>query len=154
MRQTHGPHGRQVSYLPITEPRPSKAERNRRQRRLGRDYEKVKTRLAEVGFICEGSLAELYTSCGNPNCRCANPDQRHGPYWQLTWKEYGKTVTRRLSAEDAALYREWIANRRQLEAVLEQMRDLSHQAGEYMLAAKGRAFHGPDRPRSRRPPAS
>jgi hypothetical protein len=134
----------------MTERRLSKAELKRRLQRLSRDYEKVKTRLAEVGFICEGSLAELYTSCGNPNCRCRNPDQRHGPYWQLTWKETGKTVTRRLSAEDAALYREWIANRRQLEAVLEQMRDLSRQAGEYILTTKERPFHGPQRPRRRR----
>jgi hypothetical protein len=134
----------------MTEPRLSKAELTRRLGRLSRDYEKVKTRLAEVGFICEGSLAELYTSCGNPNCRCANPDQRHGPYWQLTWKEAGKTVTRRLSADDAALYHEWIANRHQLEAVLEQMRDLSHQAGEQILASRDRPFHGPQRPRQRR----
>jgi hypothetical protein len=134
----------------MTEPRLSKAELKRRLQRLSRDYEKVKTRLADVGFICQGSLAELYTSCGNPNCRCRNPDQRHGPYSQLTWKQDGKTVTRRLSTEDAALYREWIANRHQLEAVLEQMRDLSRQAGEYILTAKGRPFHGPQRPRRRR----
>jgi hypothetical protein len=93
----------------MTEPSPSKAELKRRLQRVGRDYEAAKARLAEVGFTCEGSLAELYTSCGNPNCRCADPDQRHGPYWQLTWKEAGKTITRRLSADDAQLYRQWIA---------------------------------------------
>jgi Family of unknown function (DUF6788) len=138
----------------MTEPGLSKPELKRRLGRLSRDYEKVKTRLTEVGFTCEGSLTELYTSCGNPNCRCANPDQRHGPYCQLTWKEAGKTVTRRLSAEDAALYREWIANRRQLEAVLEQMRDLSRQATEQILASRGRPFHGPQRPRRGRRSAS
>lgn len=132
----------------MTEPDP--ANTARRLQRCRRDYEAIKARLTEVGFICEGSLAELYTSCGNPNCRCRDPDQRHGPYWQLTWKQAGKTITRRLSAQDAALYREWIANRRQLEAVLEQMRDLSREAGEYVLAAKGRPFHGPERPRPRR----
>ena len=134
----------------MTEPSPSKTQLNRRLQRVSRDYEQLKARLTEVGFICEGSLAELYTSCGNPNCRCADPDQRHGPYWQLTWKQAGKTITRRLSAEDAQLYRQWIANRRQLEAVLEQMRDLSRQAGEYMQAANGRPFHGPERPRRQR----
>jgi elongation factor G len=36
------------------------------------------------------------------------------------------------------------------EAVLEQMRDLSRQAGEYILTTKGRPFHGPQRPRRRR----
>jgi hypothetical protein len=130
----------------MTERRPSKAELARALERLRREYEAVKARVQEVGFICEGSLAELYTSCGNPNCRCQNPEGRHGPYWQLTWKAGGKTVTRRLSAEEAQLYRQWIENRRQLNAVIEEMQRLSRQAGEYTLAAIGRPFHGPDRP--------
>ena len=134
--------------------RPSKAQLERRLQRLRRDYEAVKARIAEIGFICEGSLQELYTSCGNPNCRCADPEHRHGPYWQLTWKEQGKTVTRRLSAEDAALYHEWIANRRQLDALLDHMRDLSRQAAEQILASRGRPFHGPQRPRPNRRSAS
>jgi hypothetical protein len=134
----------------MTKRRPSQAQLERRLERVRRDYQAANARLTEVGFICEGSLQELYTSCGNPNCRCRDPEHRHGPYWQLTWKEQGKTITRRLSAEDAALYREWIANRRQLEAVLEQMRDLSRQVGEQILASRGRPFHGPQRPRHRR----
>jgi len=138
----------------MTERRPSKAQLERRLERVRRDYQAVKARLSEVGFICEGSLAELYTSCGNPNCRCADPKHRHGPYWQLTWKEQGKTVTRRLSPEDAAIYQEWIANRRQLDALLEEMRDLSRQAGEQILASRGRPYHGPERPRPRRRSAS
>jgi hypothetical protein len=97
------------------------------------------------------SLVERYTTCNNPNCRCADPNQRHGPYWQLSWKQGGKTISKILSPEDAALYREWIENRRRLEATLEQMRDLSHQAGEQILANRERPFHGPERPRRRRP---
>ncbi|SRR6266540_3636875 len=138
----------------MTERRPSQAQLERRLERLRRDYQAIKARLSEVGFICEGSLAELYTSCGNPNCRCADPQQRHGPYWQLTWKEQGKTVTRRLPAEDAAIYQEWIDNRRQMEAALEEMRDLSRQAGEQILASRGRPYHGPERPRHQRRSAS
>ena len=130
----------------MTERGPSKAELDRRLQRLSRDYQQLKAQLAEVGFICEGSVSELYTSCGNPNCRCADPAQRHGPYWQLTWKHAGKTVTRRLSAEEAQLYRQWIANRRQLAAIIEQMQGLSRKAGEYMLAELGHPFHGPKRP--------
>lgn len=122
----------------------------RRLERLHADYEQAKARIAEIGFTCEGSLLERHTTCNNPNCRCANPDQRHGPYWQLSWKEGGKTVSKLLSPEDAAIYQEWINNRRRLEGALEQMRDLSRQAGEQILASKGRPFHGPKRPRTRR----
>jgi hypothetical protein len=138
----------------MTERRPSQAELKRRLERISADYEAAKDKLAEVGFTCEGSLIERYTTCNNPNCRCSDPDQRHGPYWQLSWKQAGKTVSKLLSPEDAALYQEWIANRRRLETALEEMRDLSRQAGEQILASKGRPFHGPERPRPRRRSAS
>ena len=108
----------------------------------------------EMTDACEGSLIERYTTCNNPNCRCRDPEQRHGPYWQLSWKEHGKTVSKLISAEDAALYQQWIANRRRLEAALQQMRDLSRQAGEQILASQGRPFHGPKRPQRRRRSAS
>ena len=133
----------------MTERGPSQAELKRRLERLSADYQAAKARLAAVGFTCEGSLVERYTTCNNPNCRCRAPEQRHGPYWQLSWKQGGKTVSKLLSAEDAALYQQWIENRRHLEAALDEMRDLSRQAGEQILASKGRPFHGPARPRRR-----
>jgi hypothetical protein len=76
----------------MTERRPSPKQTELRLERLRADYEQAKTRIAEVGFTCEGSLIERYTTCNNPNCRCADPNQRHGPYWQLSWKEGGVPV--------------------------------------------------------------
>jgi hypothetical protein len=90
-----------------------------------------------------------YRACGHPNCRCNDPEQRHGPYWQLSWKHAGTTVSRNLHPEDAALYEQWIANRRALEHLLNEMRDLSRQAAEQTLAGHGRALIGPERPRQR-----
>jgi len=110
-------------------------------------YAAAKSRLADVGFTCEGSLVERYTCCHNPNCRCADPARRHGPYFQLSWKEGGRTISRILSGEQAALYREWVDNRRALEAVLEEMRDLSREAAEHLAAEAGVGFVGPSRPR-------
>ena len=135
----------------MTRPRLSDLERERRLEACRADYEAVKARIAEVGFTCEGSLVERYTSCHNPNCRCADPARRHGPYWQLSWKQAGRTVSKMLSAEEAAVYAEWISNRRRLEALLEEMRDLSRRAGEDTLAQQGHALQGPARPRAQRP---
>jgi hypothetical protein len=115
--------------------------------RLNAAYRAAKARLTEIGFTCEGSLIERYTSCKNPNCRCADPEQRHGPYWQISWKQAGKTVSKILPADDAALYQEWIANRHALDAILDEMRDLSRQAAERILASRGRTLHAPQRPR-------
>jgi hypothetical protein len=128
----------------------SEAELARRLERCRVDYDAAKARLAEVGFICEGSLAEIYTCCRNPNCRCADPKRRHGPYWQLTWKEAGKTVSRRLSADEARLYQAWLDNRRQLDSVIAQMQAVSRRAGEYLLADMGRPLQGPTHPRQPR----
>jgi hypothetical protein len=134
----------------MPERRPSSTQLQRRLERLSADYEAAKAKITQVGFTCEGSLVERYTTCNNPNCRCRDPQQRHGPYWQLSWKQGGKTVSRLLPAEDAALYHEWIGNRRRIEAALRQMRDLSRRAGEQILASRGQPFHGPERPRPER----
>lgn len=114
------------------------------------DYEAAKARLRGIGFIAEGSLVERYMPCGKPNCRCVDPEWLHGPYYQLSWKQEGKTVSRRLSAEEADIYREWIDNRRTLESVVAEMREISRDASESLLAAAGYPFQGPDRPRRRR----
>src|SRR5437764_2864995 len=106
----------------MSERRLSNADLARALRKCQADYDAAKARLSEVGFICEGSLSRIYTCCRNPNCRCADPARRHGPYWQLTWKQAGKTVSRRLSAEEARLYAEWIDNRRTLESVIQEMK--------------------------------
>jgi len=134
----------------MTERGLSPKQLERRLERLRADYQAATAKIAEIGFTCEGSLVERYTTCNNPNCRCKDPQQRHGPYWQISWKEGGKTVSKLISAEDAALYQQWIDNRRRLETALDEMRDLSRQAGEQILASRGRPFHGPQRPRQRR----
>ncbi|MGH9116895.1 MAG: DUF6788 family protein [Acidimicrobiales bacterium] len=126
------------------------SEQERRLNALRADYEAVKARLADVGFTCEGSLVCRYTSCHNPRCRCADPVQRHGPYWQLSWKQDGRTVSRIISAEEAEHYREWIANRHGLEEILTEMQDISRKAAEQITADAGHPFHGPTRPRRRR----
>jgi hypothetical protein len=129
----------------MPERRLSREEPEGRLDALRADYEAAKARIGEVGFICEGSLVCRHTSCSNPNCRCADLSRRHGPYWQLSWKEGGRTISRLLSAEQAQLYREWVDNRRRLEGALEEMRDLSRQAGEYLAAEGGFPFVGPHR---------
>ncbi|HEY5852962.1 MAG TPA: DUF6788 family protein [Aldersonia sp.] len=44
----------------------------------------------------------------------------------------GKTLTRRLTAEQAHRYRDWIANRRTLDDLIDQMDQLSRQAAHLL----------------------
>ena len=72
--------------------------------------------------------------CASQNCRChADPPQPHGPYWQWTAKINGKTVTRRLTDPEAALYQEWINNDRRLRAILTQMRKIAAEATQLIM---------------------
>lgn len=99
-----------------------------------RRYRELAAQLASVGLIYSGSITRRYTRCGTPGCKChADPPQLHGPYYQWTAKENGKTVTRRLSPHEAELYKEWIDNDRQLRRILQQMRQVAVKAVELKL---------------------
>jgi len=101
---------------------------------LRRRHQALAARLGQVGFAVSGSLTRRYTACGKPGCRCqADPPQPHGPYYQLTRKIAGKTVTTRLTSDQAARYAEWIANQRELRRLIAQMEQISRQAAELIL---------------------
>jgi hypothetical protein len=99
-----------------------------------RRYRQIAEQIADIGFIASGSVTQRYTRCGTPTCAChADPPRRHGPYWQWTAKVDGKTVTRRLTPTEAALYKQWIANDRQLRQLTTQMRDIAAKATDLTL---------------------
>lgn len=97
--------------------------------RLQRSYRALLQQIQELGFIATGTVIERYTTCTAAGCRChADPPQKHGPYHQYTRKVAGKTLTVRLTPEQAERYREQIANRRHLDELIVAMEDLSAQA--------------------------
>ena len=100
-------------------------------------YAALARSLGQIGFIAQGSLSQRFTHCNKPGCRCGGvPPRLHGPYWQWTAKVAGRTVTRRLSDAEAARYREWIANDRELRRTVAQMREVAAEAREIILAAE------------------
>lgn len=80
-------------------------------RRLEARYQRLKEQLLDLGWIAQGSLMP-------------QPPRA----WRLTRKVRAKTISLALSPQQAALYKEAIANQRQLENILRQMRELSEQA--------------------------
>jgi hypothetical protein len=102
---------------------------------LRRRHQDLATQLGKAGFAMPGSISRRYTCCGKPGCRCqADPPQPHGPYYQLTRKVAGKTITTRLTAGQAARYAEWIANQRELRRMLGEMAEISRQAASLILS--------------------
>jgi predicted transcriptional regulator len=101
-----------------------------------KEYEQVRARLQEVGFIFKGSITLRRLSCGHPNCRCRDSKKRHGPYYQISWKQKAKTVSRFLPAHIVPLYREWIANAARLTLILRELQEISHKAADSIQAAE------------------
>ncbi len=64
---------------------------------LERRREELYRELSQVGDFRRGSLNEVRRKCGKPNCACAQPGHPgHGPQYNLTRSENGRTVARHL----------------------------------------------------------
>jgi hypothetical protein len=101
---------------------------------LSADYRQLQLTLSRIGYFRRGTLLKRFMPCGKPGCACqANPPRLHGPYYQWTRKVDGKTVTVRLSAEQAELLEGWIAAGRELDRTVAKMERLSLRATDRLL---------------------
>jgi hypothetical protein len=106
-----------------------------------RRHQQLSTLLASVGFIWTGTLQQRRLTCGKPQCAChRDPDARHGPYYYWTTKKAQKTVSRKLSEEEAQILKHWIHNRRTVEGILKRMNEVAQRALDLLL----RRTQGPD----------
>ncbi len=102
------------------------SRREQALRRCEQEYQALKTQIDGLGYILQGSLRERWMQCGKQACRCyTDPQARHGPYYQWSWAEQGKTKSVYLDADQAKQCREWIQNHRELERLLKLMRAVS-----------------------------
>jgi len=91
----------------------------------------LQAQIAEIGFILPGTINVAMNRCGKPRCAChQDPPRLHGPYITWTRKVSGKTVTRRLTPEQAERYRPWFESNRRLRALINELEALSLQAAE------------------------
>jgi len=105
---------------------------------LRRRYERLRRRLAKVGWVLHGTITARYDRRVGPG----RPPR--GPYFQWTFKRDGKTVTVNLSASQAKAYQKAIDEQRKLEKLLAEMRALSRQFLEATTqGVKRRKPHAP-----------
>ena len=58
--------------------------------------------ISRLGDMRSGSITRTGGRCGNPGCRCHQPyDPGHGPFYRLTRKVDGKSVTETFSTATA-----------------------------------------------------
>ncbi|HUY13419.1 MAG TPA: DUF6788 family protein [Terriglobia bacterium] len=88
------------------------------RRRLAR----LQRQLRELGPLHPGTISEQYNVCGQPGCRCKDPNnpQRHGPYYQLSFTWRGKGSTRFLRPEQVEPMRRKVANYKRLRDLMSE----------------------------------
>src|SRR6202140_624900 len=105
-------------------------------------FNQVRQELHQLDYFLKGTVLKRMMKCGKSNCAChRDPAQRHGPYFEWTYKAAGKTVNVKLSPQAAPLYQAATRQHRKLKAVLTRMERLSRtalaqlakQAREYRL---------------------
>lgn len=84
----------------------------------------IKSQLSALGDLRPGTLSEQYNVCGTPNCRCkADPPQRHGPYYQLSYSRHGRSRTETVRPEHLDDVRAQLAAYRRWQTLAEQWID-------------------------------
>jgi hypothetical protein len=111
--------------------------------------------LAVAKPMRHGSLSERTIKCSKPSCACASdPKARHGPYFSLTRAVEGKTRSRFLTAEQAALAREQIDRGREFREHVDAYWEACEQWADEQLAqvpaSSGEAQKGGSKRNSKR----
>lgn len=92
-------------------------------------FRQAREELHQLDYFLKGTVSKRMMKCGQPHCAChRDPAQRHGPYFEWTYKLKGKTVNVKLSAQAAPLYLAATKQNRKLKTVLARMERLSRTA--------------------------
>jgi hypothetical protein len=93
------------------------------------NFARAKQELDKVTYFCKGTVLKRMMKCGQQRCAChQDPAKRHGPYFEWTYKDNGRTVNRRLRPEEAPVYQAATQQHRKLQSVLKQMGQVSRNA--------------------------
>jgi hypothetical protein len=89
-------------------------------------FQELKRGLGQLEYFCKGTVLKRMMKCGKVGCAChSDPDKRHGPYFELTYKANGKTVNVKLSPEAAPLYKAASLQYRRLKILLTRLEKIS-----------------------------
>lgn len=98
----------------MTKRSPPQVARQARER-----IRRIHDALATIDYLCSGTLLKSLMQCGKPNCRChQDPAARHGPYYRWGHMKAGTLVHRYVSAEQAGILRQAIANHRKVKKLM------------------------------------
>src|SRR5688572_15000583 len=94
---------------------------NRRPSSLEARIETLKQAIIRLGDLRPGKLSQQYNVCGKADCGYkADPPQKHGPYYQLSFTRKGKSSTQFVREEDLAVVRLQLRNYQRLQELIDR----------------------------------
>ena len=110
---------------------------NRRQPSLQARIDQLKQAVVRLGDLRPGKLSQQYNVCGKADCRCkADPPQKHGPYYQLSFTRNGKSSTQFVRKEDLAVVRQQLRNYQRLRELIDRWITLGMELSRLKLRSR------------------
>jgi hypothetical protein len=105
-----------------------------RLRTLESKIEKIKHEIIALGPLRPGTLSQQFNVCGKSDCRCkANPPQKHGPYYQLSFTWQGRSSTHFVRREHLHAVEEQLRNYKKLRELVEAWATLGMEISQLQL---------------------
>ena len=126
---------------------------NRRPASLEAQIATLKQAIIRLGDLRPGKLSQQYNVCGKADCRCkADPPQKHGPYYQLSFTRNGKSSTQFVRKEDLAVVRQQLKNYQRLRELIDRWIALGMELSRLKLQPSSERSRdvSPQRPHAQR----
>ncbi|MEA1937153.1 MAG: DUF6788 family protein [Patescibacteria group bacterium] len=90
-------------------------------------------KLSKEAFVLRGSLRKQGNICGNPKCKCKDPEKPvlHGPYHYLSHRYKNKSQTIFLTSKKFPLAQKGINNYKSLIEILYDLSEVNFQILRY-----------------------
>lgn len=115
---------------------------------LDSQRQRILAELAELGEMRRGSICEQFVESVGRN----GVKKSLGPYFVYSYKEKGKTNSRRLRPDQVVLYRKQIDAFRRFQALTSELLRIGEQAGNLALAGEAEKKTSRSRSKSRKRP--
>lgn len=116
---------------------------------LQKRIEEIKAEITALGPLRPGTLSRQYNVCGTPGCRCKeDPEQRHGPYHQLSYTWRGRSRSEFVREPEIARVQEQVQNYARLRALVDQWVEAAIELAR-LERQKMRSPQGNSRPKLR-----
>ncbi len=110
-------------------------KRERRICVLERKIAKIKQDIATIGDLRRGSISEQYNVCGTPGCKCkATPPEKHGPYYQLSFTEKGRSSTKSVNNKGVRAVKMQVKNYSRLRKLVENWLELGTELSDLRIS--------------------